>query len=426
MFEFDDRVTVSPRGRVTQRSRSARSRSARSATRPRAGRVIRLTATLSLFLVFVSFVSSVFLAPSSISVPIRAVEWVKNNGANGFVLSVENFYYTLTAPSKGGKALKALPKQSGRTLAAGKRGSRTGRGSGVSAAAAAAYQPPPIKPLIKPALPGEGQWLAPFKEPGLKYPPVLITSYRSDPAYPQMVAGVAWINTGAVDINYYPGIQEPSVNLPSRGPEMVPTNLRYKLLATFNSGFKLVDSGGGVVVNRHTYAPLKRGDATFVKYTNGKVNVIAWHSGPVAGPNVLYARQNLPLIVNNGQPNPNLSNGPQWGATLGNAVQVWRSAVGIDKHGDIIYAAANYQTVGSLAQIMIHAGAVRAMEMDINYEWPSFITYTGPGAVGAANLLPGMAQSPERYLTPDIRDFYAVYLKPSDLATRRRATRATG
>jgi hypothetical protein len=226
-----------------------------------------------------------------------------------------------------------------------------------------------------------------------------------------MVAGVAWIDTTMANIQYYPGIQEPAVTLPSRGPEMIPSSLRNRLVASFNSGFKLADSGGGVVVNHHTYATMKNGLATFVRYTDGKVDVIAWGGGPTAGPNVLYARQNLPLIVNDGRPNPNLSDGPQWGATLGNAIRVWRSAVGVDSHGNLIYAAADYQTVGSLAQIMIHAGAVRAMQLDINAEWPSFITYTGPGARGAANILPGMSQSPQRYLTPDDRDFFAVYLK---------------
>jgi hypothetical protein len=115
--------------------------------------------------------------------------------------------------------------------------------------------------------------------------------------------------------------------------------------------------------------------------------------------------------VNNGQPNPNLSDGPAWGATLGNAIQVWRSAVGVDRYGNLLYAAANSQTVGSLAKIMIRAGAVRAMEMDINVYWDSFITYHRPGAIGAANLLPSMARSSQRYLTPDDRDFFAVYAK---------------
>jgi len=129
------------------------------------------------------------------------------------------------------------------------------------------------------------------------------------------------------------------------------------------------------------------------------------------GPNIVYARQNLPLIVDGGKTNPNLSDGAQWGATLGNATQVWRSGVGIDRYGNLIYAAANDQTVGSLAAILIHAGAVRAMELDINTYWTSLITYRRPGAIGAANLLTSMDRSPQRYLTPDDRDFFAVYVR---------------
>jgi hypothetical protein len=226
-----------------------------------------------------------------------------------------------------------------------------------------------------------------------------------------MVAGVAWIDHTQTTTWLYPGIEEPSVALPSRGPEEVPIDERYRLVATFNSAFKLSDSGGGYADDGHTYAPMQNGVATFVRYRNGTVDVIAWTGGPDAGPDVAYARQNLPLIVDHGRPSPNLSDGPRWGATLGNAVRVWRSAVGVDRHGNLIYAAADYQTVGSLAAIMIHAGAIRAMELDINSYWPSFITYRGPGALDPQNLLPNMTRSPERYLTPDDRDFFAVYLR---------------
>jgi len=77
----------------------------------------------------------------------------------------------------------------------------------------------------------------------------------------------------------------------------------------------------------------------------------------VASGLLAFARQNLPLIVSGGKPNPNLSDGPQWGATLGNAIRVWRSGIGVDALGNLIYAAADNQTVGSLAQILIRAGA---------------------------------------------------------------------
>jgi hypothetical protein len=158
---------------------------------------------------------------------------------------------------------------------------------------------------------------------------------------------------------------------------------------------------------------MHNGIATIVRYRSGKVNVIPWSGGPTGGPNVVFARQDLPLIVNHGRRNPNLSDGPEWGATLGNAVLVWRSAVGVDRRGNLIYAAANDQTVASLANIMIDAGAVRAMELDINAYWPSFITYRYPGAKHPTNLLPDMVRSPYRYLTPDDRDFIAVYVNQS-------------
>jgi hypothetical protein len=52
---------------------------------------------------------------------------------------------------------------------------------------------------------------------------------------------------------------------------------------------------------------------------------------------------------------------------------------------------------------------VRALELDINSYWVSFITYGAPGAEAAKNLLPGMSRSTARYLEPDDRDFFAVH-----------------
>jgi hypothetical protein len=57
----------------------------------------------------------------------------------------------------------------------------------------------------------------------------------------------------------------------------------------------------------------------------------------------------------------------------------------------------------------MRAGAVRAMELDINTYWTSFITYGAPGAGHPQNLLAGMDRAPTRYLEPDDRDFFAVY-----------------
>jgi Phosphodiester glycosidase len=312
----------------------------------------------------------------------------------------------LTAPSKGGPALKTLPRQSGAVAATPVQipPIRT------HLPQIHRYRPPNVAPVINPALPGEGVWHPTFATGGSR-PPVLITSFRPEANYPQLVAGVAWIDHTRTNVMLYPGISEPAVTMPSRGPAEVPPPMRSGVVATFNSAFKLQDSGGGFAYNGHTYAPMKADTATILRYLSGRVDVISWQGGPDVPPDVMYARQNLPLIVDGGQPNPNLSDGPSWGATLGNAIMVWRSGVGVDRHGNLIYAAANEQTVASLAAIMIRAGAVRAMELDINTYWTSFITYRYPGAHDPANLLADMDRAPTRYLTPDDRDFFAVYVR---------------
>ncbi len=358
-----------------------------------------LAALLSLVPVLISFLSTM-TQPSNSTFFINAVEWMRENGARGLVNTIENYYYSLTAPAKGGPPLRKLPGQTGALAAAASAGHPVVH----------YYLPPPIAPLTK-RLPGEGVWHATFAD-GSSRPPVLITSFRPEPIeYPRVVVGVAWIDHTRTTTWLYPGMQEPSVSLPSRGPEQVPMELRSKLVATFNSAFKLEDSGGGVAIGGHTYASMKPGMGTILRYTNGRVDVIDWTGGPDVPADVVYARQNLPLIVDNGRPNPNLNDGPQWGATLGNAALVWRSAVGVDRYGNLIYAAGPDQGLASLASTMIHAGAVRAMELDINTYWTSFITYRNPGAGDPANLLADMDRSPLRYLSPDDRDFFAVYAR---------------
>jgi hypothetical protein len=174
-------------------------------------------------------------------------------------------------------------------------------------------------------------------------------------------------------------------------------------------GFKLSDSKGGFAIDGRTYARMQNGQGTLVGYSNGRVDVVDWSYGSTVPAGVSYARQNLPLIVNEGHTNPRLANDSEWGATVGNAVLVWRSGIGVDRHGNLLYAAGEDQTVSSLAKTLIHAGAVRAMELDINSYWVSFISYGAPGARDPKNLLPGMTRPITRYLEPDDRDFFTVY-----------------
>jgi Phosphodiester glycosidase len=336
----------------------------------------------------------------NLSLSIASVEWLRSHGGNPIATQIENWYYQLNEPEKGGPALTSLP-QVGDGTAAGAEGSGK----------AAPYSPPNVNPLIHPKLPGEGVWQKAGAKVGPE-PPVLLTTFRSDPEYPQFVAGVAWMSAPNTELVYTPGTAEPPEPLEGRGSGEVPPSMRKRLVASFNGGFPLETSNAGLIYRGKVVETMVDGIATVVGYLGGGFDIVKWENGTKVPKNVWFAKQNLPPIIYEGKLNPNLSDGPEWGETVNNATRVWRSGLGIDAHGNLIYAAANYQTVESLAKVLQRAGAVRAIELDINEDWTSFISYRHPGAIEPSNLLPEMFRSPERYLVPDERDFFAVYLKP--------------
>ncbi|MBV9049654.1 MAG: phosphodiester glycosidase family protein [Solirubrobacterales bacterium] len=275
----------------------------------------------------------------------------------------------------------------------------------------AAALPPPIRPAFPHPLPGEGVW-KPAGPPVDGGPPVLVATYRPELAYPDIVAYVAWFDHTRTEIAYYPGANEPP-NAAVRGPMMVPYDERGRLLATFNAGFTATDGNNGSTDNGQVNEPLTDGNATLIGYRDGRIDIVKWSGGPNAGPDVAWTRQSLAPIVWDGQLNPQLDENPdsaQWGYTLGGVLRVPRTGVGIDRHGNLFFVVAEEQTVITLAKILQHIGAVKAMEFDINYEWHTLITY----AQGRTGLVPTLVepqpqQSPDRYLTPDNRDFFAVY-----------------
>ena len=332
--------------------------------------------------------------PSSLPLGVRTVEWLRMNHFNWLVDNAEHVYYTWKTPAKGGPQLQTLPT--------------VGLHSGHKAhTKPKAVWPRPVPLVFARPLPGEGVWKA-SGPPVAGRPPVLVTTFRTERDYPRIVAYVAWFDHTRTALGYYPGRYEPpSATL--RGPMQVPFGQRWRLLASFNSGFIYSDGLNGDALNGHVNEPLRDGLATLVAYRSGAVNIVDWRGGTAPSRRIAFARQSLPLIIDHGRLSPALNDSTQWGFTLGNAVRVWRTGVGIDRRGNLIYAAADYQTVTTLAEILKRAGAVRAMELDINPEWPTLITYRHRHGLLPTRVVPNYQQPATRYLNPDDRDFFAVY-----------------
>ena len=345
--------------------------------------------------------TTTMMQPSSLPLWPRSVEWLRAHHGNWLVDEVEHYYYSWKAPKKGGPQLTTLPSVPVPAHAA----------ASTRARHTPTVGPEPIKPVFAHPLGGEGKWSG--TGPIVRgRPPVLVTEFRTEIDYPRIVAYVAWFDHTRTATSFYPGRYEPP-NAPVRGPMSVPDDQRSRLLATFNGGFIYSDGQNGSSIGGKLYEPLKDGLATMIAYRDGRVDIKTWTGGPVAGPKIAFARQSLPLIVDRGRLNPALNDSTQWGYTLGNAVRVWRTGAGIDRHGNLIYAAADFQTVTTLARILQRAGAVRAMQLDINPEWPTLIIYTHHNGLDPVKVVPNYQQPATRYLVPDDRDFFAVYRRVS-------------
>jgi hypothetical protein len=346
------------------------------------------------------------LQPTSMSTSVRSVEWVRARpGGNWLVDNVEHLYYSWKAPKKGGPQLTALPALGEATSTPAATTRAVPKREPGSTAQTLAW-PPRITPVFAEALPGEGVW-KPTGPPIDGGPPVLVTTFRPDAAYPRTLAYVAWFDHTRTAIAFYPGRYEPP-HAAVRGPALVPYGQRWRLLATFNAGFTYTYGWNGSTINGRMNEPLKSGLATLVGYRDGRLAIVRWSGGPNA-PGVAWARQSLPPILWNGRPSPELDNSRRWGETIGNTLRVWRTGVGIDRRDNLIFAAADGQTVSSLAAILQRAGAVRAMQFDINPYWHTLLTYTHHHGLVPTMVEPQPNHSAQRYLVPDDRDFFAVY-----------------
>jgi hypothetical protein len=264
---------------------------------------------------------------------------------------------------------------------------------------------------VAPALPGEGAW----HPAGDTLPggyAIYTTALRPAEGVPP--TGVAWIDQSASRLALYAGTGQPYGTWPYESA--VSSNMQPALMAAFNSGFKIYNYNTGWYEAGAAAVPLQAGAASLAIFTNGTATVGEWGRDVGPGATVAAVRQNLTLLVDAGVPTAAAGIWGDWGAVLGGGSVTWRSGVGVTRSGDLVYAGGPDLTPSLLAKALVAAGAIRAMELDINPEWVSFSIFTHAGGIGHAglagtNLLSGMNFSPGHYLEPASRDFFAVFAR---------------
>jgi hypothetical protein len=185
----------------------------------------------------------------------------------------------------------------------------------------------------------------------------------------------------------------------------------HHLVAGFNGGFKLSYPQVGFISGGHVAAPLRPGLASIVTYADGSTDIGTWRAGvPSGSSRVFSVLQNQRLLVDGGVPTASPSGCVQcWGETIGGRSVVARSALGIASDGRLIWAAGMELLPWQLARALARAGAVRAIELDINPDWVAGYLYlhhpTGPSAVP---VIPGQQGIAGQLLEPYARDFLTI------------------
>lgn len=389
------------------------------------GAALVLGAVLFLVPVLFSYTSAL-TGPGSDSLQARTVEWARDNHLGPVVDRLENWYYGRHQAAIGGvphvSMLPSVPSvpsaptvpsvASSPSVAppAGAAVTPTPGSTPATTTATPVGAPPLLQTPASAPIAGEGAW-TPFGPVVNGKVGAYITSVRPDNVHTSSLVDVVNFDPAVFTFRAYPGTKIPR---PWDRPDYVEPARQASLFAAFSGGFRLRDSGGGMILGGAVIKPMVNGIATMSIDKNGVPNIGMWGRDMSNSSAIDSARQNLDLIVDNSVVNPELLTDPnrKWGFTgPKNKTAVWRSGAGITADGHLIWVGGPGLTIEALAQTLVRAGAIRGMQLEINQEWVQLNTYStnSSGVTTGKRLMSGMQHTGNRWLTEDTRDFVAVF-----------------
>jgi hypothetical protein len=212
-------------------------------------------------------------------------------------------------------------------------------------------------------------------------------------------------------LNLHAGSMDGGVSGWTYGDQITPREI-HLVVAAFNGGFKLTYPNVGFMSGGHVAVPLKPGLASIVTYTDGATDIGAWGAGvPSAHKAVFSVLQNQQLLVDHGAVAANTADCviSCWGGTVGGRTVVARSGVGITSSGQLVWAAGERLMPAELGSALVAAGAVRAIELDINPDWVAGYLYShSPSGPVPVPVVPGQLGIAGELLEPYSRDFLTI------------------
>jgi hypothetical protein len=275
--------------------------------------------------------------------------------------------------------------------------------------------PIPANPAFTP-IDGEGIWR---NLPLNIFPDKIVmaeTFVRPDSSRDYALTTIVKIDTRFLMLGSVAGTKEPGGKVGKPGSGKVPEEIvkSGKLVAAFDGGFQYRDGAFGMRVDDTTYLPLKIGLGTIVGYRDGSIKIFNY-KGEDLGSDINFARQNGPMMIENGNIMVTDPDSRQtWGRVVGADSFTWRSGVGISKNGELLFAVGNNLNPTTLANALQMAGAVNAIQLDINPYWVRFNIFNAtsqPDKYDSYPLTKDLQDGAKDYLGGYQKDFFYIYKK---------------
>ncbi len=239
-----------------------------------------------------------------------------------------------------------------------------------------------IKPLYtSPGMPGEGVWDSSNSPRAANGNPIIHkTFYRPSVDFPNAIVYMMVIDMSKAFMQYYVGSQEPAAGMATSEVE---PDMRARIMAVTNAMWMQRHSkGAGAIFRGKVMYPMVDGMATLIVYKDGSPDIQEW--GPDIPVHLVRdARQLRHLIVKNGMVVQSVyRNGHMEDSEIGlgfllggggrnfDGKHFWfvahRSAFGIRKDGNLVFAIGHHIGSKDLAKALVLAGCERGMHADAN------------------------------------------------------------
>lgn len=336
---------------------------------------------------------------------------LRENGFGVAVAFAEDVYYTYINPATVGGSPASGPNDDDSVASVTPVGDALeANNSAWGVAHAPSVLPERLQSPVSP-IEGEGVW-NPTKIVVNGNTAIWIARIRPDEVHTSYWATVTWFDPQLVAFAQVPGTKIPEVEGLQGRTGQVPERLKSFYVAGLNGGFLMRDSQGGYQFGDRVYKKLIDGKASLVTYRDGSLDVVEWGRDNVRD-GIQSVRQNMELIVDGGVSQVVDEDQSKWGWVwkgVGSGKNlVWRSGVGVRKDGSVVYVIGAAMSAKSLGNVLVRAGAERAILLDMNEAYANGFLY-GPYKNGK-KLDSASTRSPERFWLPSERDFIAVYTK---------------